>query len=79
MGEQIVDGEDRVPLVLADDEIDEAPVRLYHHPVHGERHRHPLVLLYAAVIVRPKERQIHVFIEGILLQIKTGGIDVGNE
>ena len=78
MGEQIVDGEHRVPLILADDEVDEGPVRLYHNPMHGQRHCHPLVLLYTAVIVRPKEREIHVFIERILFEIEAGSVNVGN-
>ena len=77
VGKQIVNDEDRVRLVLADHDIDHRAVGLYHDPMEGEGHGHPLVFLYAPVIVGPEEGQIHVLVKGVLLEVEPGRIDMG--
>ncbi len=63
--------------VLADGELHVRAVGLEDHPVDGQGPGQPLVFLDAAVVVGLQKGQVRVFIEGILLQVQAGRVDVG--
>ena len=77
MGQQVVNGELGVSFPIAHGDADHIPVFQSHHTVELQRDGYPLVLAQAAVVVGLKERELVSLIEGVLLQIQTGRIDVG--
>ena len=76
MGQQIGDAEHRIVRVLADDHVHPRAVLLHDHAVQRERLGDPLVLLDAAVVVGIQIGQVGILIEGVLLHVDAGGIDV---
>ena len=79
MDEEISDTEHGVVRLLPERDRDCCAVFLDDNTVQGERYRHPLVLLDAAVVMRIKVRQPAVLIERILLHIKAARVDVRAE
>ena len=77
VGQKVVDGEQGVPRPVADGHPDHLAVFQGHHPVELQGDGHPLVLPQAAVVVGLQKGQIVRLIEGVLLQIQAGGVDVG--
>ena len=73
VNQQVGNAEDRV----ADIDTDLRAVFLYDNPVQGQRKRHPLVLLDAAVVMGIQEHQVRVLIQRILLHIQTGRVNMG--
>ena len=47
--------------------------------MHCKRHRHPLILLYAAVVVRVQISKPAVFVKRILFEVKPASINVRSE
>ena len=79
MDKEISDAEHGVVRLLPERDRDRCAVLLDDDTVQGERYRHPLVLLDAAVVMRIKVRQPAVLIERILLHIKAACVDVRTE
>ena len=75
--QQVVDGEQGVPLPVADGYPDGLAALQGHHAVEFQGDGHPLILADAAVVVGLEEGQLVALIEGVLLQVQTGGVDVG--
>ena len=76
--QQIGHTKHRVALFFADAEIHPFAARLIQHPVQSQRHRRPLIFAQAAVIVCLKQGQTALFIQGQLLQVQPGRINVGH-
>ena len=77
MDEQIGDTHHGIVLIFADDHVHHGAVLLGHHAVEGQGQRHPLILLDAAVVVGIEIGKIRILIEGVLLQVHPGAVDVG--
>ena len=77
MGQDVVDIEDGIGVILADDDLDRGAVRLDDDAVQGERSGDPLILLDAAVVVGLEEAHAAILVEGSLLEVEAGGVDVG--
>ena len=77
MGQQVPHGELGIPGVLPDAHGDGGAVPAHHHPVEGQGDGGPLVLLDPPVVVGLAVGQLLVLIEGVLLQVQPGGVDVG--
>ena len=79
MGQKVRDKEDRVVLLLADIDKDGLSRLFDHDAVDRQGKGHILVLLDAAVIVGVEICDPAVLVEGVLLDIQAGGVDVGAE
>ena len=77
VGEQIVDVEYGIGLFLADDDVAVAAVGTDDSAVDGKRSCNPLVLLDTAVVMGLEEAHIALFIDGMLLQVDAGRVDMG--
>ena len=75
--EEVRDAHHGVVLVLADDHVHHGAVLLGHHAVEGQGQGDPLVLLDAAVVVGVQVDKLRVLVEGVLLQVHAGAVDVG--
>ena len=75
--QQVGEAEHRVVLALAQGDGHLAPVAADDHAVEGQRLRDPLVLLDPAVIVGVEVGDVPVLIEGVLLHVYPGRVDVG--
>ena len=76
MDQNVGNADHRVVLVLADDHVHQRAVLLGHHAVQGHGTGHPLVLFDAAVIVGVGIGQIGVLVEGVLLEVDAGRVNV---
>ena len=77
MDQQVRNAENGIGGILAHGDLDHGAVLLGHDAVKSQGRRRPLVLLDAAVIVGLEVGHFAVLIEGIGLQVQTGGVDVG--
>ena len=72
MGQQIIDVDDRIGFVLADDYIHRFAVLFDDHAVQCQRDRDPLVLADTTVVTRLEESEAAVLIERGLLDVHAG-------
>ena len=77
MDQQVGNAHHRIVVVLADDDVHQGAVLLGHHAVQRQGPGHPLVFLHAAVIMGVGVGDVVVLIEGVLLDVNAGGVDVG--
>ena len=77
MGQQVVDVDDRVGILLTDDHIHNGAVLLCHHSVQGQGDGDPLVLADTAIVAGLEEGKAAVLIQGGLLHIQPGVVYVG--
>ena len=77
MHQQIRNDEYRIIVFFTDMHFHLRAVFFYDDTMQGQRQRDPLILLDAAVIMGVQIRKLTVFIQRILLQIQTRGIDMG--
>ena len=77
MGQQVGDHQDGVALILADGNRDHSAVRPVHHAVERQRNSRPLVFLDAAVIVGLQVADLGILVQGVGLDVQSGGIHVG--
>jgi len=70
--EKIADAENRIVVVLSDNDVDGGTVGKAYDSVKSKRDGSPLILLDTAVVVGLKVCYIVVLVKGILLEIKTG-------
>ena len=78
MGQQIVNGKERVPGGGADGHLNDGTVFEGHNTVELQRYGDPLVLADAAIVMRLEEGQLRILIEGAGLQVQPGRVDVGS-
>ena len=79
MHQQVGDKEYRVVFIFAHVHFDGGAVLLHHHAVEGQGKRHPLIFLDAAVIMGVQVGEAAVLIQGILLHIDSGAVDMGSQ
>ena len=79
MRQQVGDAEDRVAVRLAQRHAHLRAVLAHDDAVQRQRHRQPLVLLDAAVVVRIQIGQAARLVQRVLLYIQARGIDVRAE
>ena len=77
VGQQVVDDKLGVRGLIAHMEFHRRAVCQRHHAVKLQRHRHPLILADAAVVMGLEIGHLRLFIEGTGLQVKAGGIGMG--
>ena len=77
MGQQVVDGKHGVVRPVAHRDPHHLSVLQRHHAVELQGNGHPLVLPDAAVVVGLEEAQLIALVQGVLLQVQPGGVDVG--
>ena len=76
MDQKIRDKEYRIVFILTYAQDHGLSAFLYDHAVNSQRERHILILLDAPVIMSVQICDIAVFIEGILLDVEPGGINM---
>ena len=79
MRQQIRDAEYGVPLRFADADGQHRAIDAHHHAVQRQRKRDPLVFLDAAVVLGVQVSQAVLLVEGVLLQVDAGRVDVRPE
>ncbi len=79
MREKVVDIEHGVGGVFADADLCLRAVFAHDDAVQRQRHRRPLVLFDAAVIMRFEEAHARLFVEGVLLDVDAGRVDVRDD
>ena len=80
MGQQVGDDELGVVRLVANAHLDRFHLAVVAHADHAaqfKRDRGPLVLFDAAVVVGLEEAQLIALVQGVLLQVQPGGVDVG--
>ena len=76
MGKQVGHAEHRVSRVVADVHLHHLAVGFGHDAVKRQRQRRPLVVLYAAVVVRVQKREIARLVQRVLLDVEARRVDV---
>ena len=66
----------RIAVLFSDTDIDRCSVFLCHDSVNCQRHCHPLIFLYTAVIMCVKVNKFGILVQRFLFQIKTRRIDM---
>ena len=79
MGQDVTDDEYGIRLVLAQADRDGRSVLPADHAVQGERQGQPLVFLDATVVMGIQVNQKILFVEGILLDVQPGRVNVRAE
>ena len=77
VGQEVVHGEQGIPLPVAHGDPDHLAALEGHHAVELQGDGDPLVFSQAAVVVGLEEGQLIRLIQGILLQVQAGGVDMG--
>ena len=77
MDQQVGNEEDRIIGIFADIQFDGGAVLFHDDAVNSQGHGDPLIFFDTAVVVGVQISKAAVFIERVLLDIKTRGIDVG--
>ena len=79
MDQQIGYKEYRIILVLADIDLYTGTVFFHDHTMDCQGNSHPLVLLHTTVIMGVQISESAILIQGILLYIQSGTVDMGSE
>ena len=77
--QKVSDAEDGITGLIAKSHVNGHTVGLPDYPVEGQRNGRPLVFSYPAVVVCLEICDAVRLVEGVRLQIKSGGVDMGSD